>query len=59
MDDAHKDQYVTVDKKKYRDLIMERDRWKSEALYLKEELQKTEKRISDAMWRLYPDRMGR
>lgn len=39
MDDAHKDQYITVEKKKYRELVQERDRWKSEALYFKEELQ--------------------
>jgi hypothetical protein len=59
MDDAHKDQYVTVGKEWYRSLKQERDRLLSENEYLRSELRKTEQRISDLRWQVNPDRMGR
>jgi hypothetical protein len=58
MDDAHKDQYVTVGKEWYRSLKQERDRLLSENEYLRSELRKTEQRISDLRWQVNPDRMG-
>lgn len=59
MDDAYKDMYVTVDKKKYRALVQERDRLVTENTVLRDQLKKAESRLSDAYWTLYPDRMGR
>jgi predicted nuclease with TOPRIM domain len=59
MDDAHKDQYITINREKYRSLVYERDRLLSENEYLRSELRKTEQRISDLQWQVNPDRMGR
>jgi predicted nuclease with TOPRIM domain len=49
----------TCEKRRVPSLRAEVDRLRSENEYLRDELRKTEQRISDLQWRVNPDRMGR
>ena len=58
MDDAYKDMYISVDKKRYRFMKDELIRLRIENEFLREKLSKAERKISDSSWETNPDRMG-